>query len=190
MKTLFLLAAIGLLVALYPALRAVIGTYFKFRGTRVIACPETKEPAAVEVDTWHAALTAPLGEPGLRLRDCSRWPERQDCGQQCLRQIETAPADCLVRTMLIKWYEGTSCAFCGKAIGPIHWVDHKPALLTPGRKTVEWDDVPPEKLPGALATHLAVCWNCHIAESFRARFPHLVVDDPRPARRVSSIAGG
>jgi len=184
MSTFLLLLGIGLLVLFYPALRAAVGMCLRFRGTRVIACPETRQPAAVEVDSRLAARTASLSRPFLRLRQCSRWPERQDCGQQCLRQIEAAPADCLVRTMLTKWYEGTSCAFCGKAIGPIHWVDHKPALLTPGRKTVEWRDVRPEDLPKTLDTHWPVCWNCHIAESFRARFPHLVVDDPRPARRA------
>lgn len=184
MSTFLLLLGIGLLVLFYPALRAAVRTYRKFRGTRVITCPETRQPAAVEVDSRLAARTASLSRPFLQLTQCSRWPERQDCGQQCLRQIEAAPADCLVRTMLIKWYEGASCAFCGKAIGPIHWVDHKPALLTPGRKTLEWEEVPPEELPNALGAYLPVCWDCHIAESFRAQFPDLVLDDPRPAHRA------
>lgn len=184
MSTFLLLLLIGLLVMVYPALRAAARTYFRFRGTRVITCPQTGRPAAVEVDSRLAARTASLSRPFLQLEQCSRWPERQDCGQWCLPQIESAPEDCLVRAMLIKWYEGAPCAFCGRAISPIHWADHKPALLTPARITVGWDVVAPEDLPEALETHLPVCWDCHIAESFRVRFPDLVLDDPRPARRA------
>jgi hypothetical protein len=29
-----------------------------------------------------------LSQPHLRLSECSRWPERQGCGQECLSQIE------------------------------------------------------------------------------------------------------
>jgi len=185
MTTFLVLLGIGLLVLSYPALRAAVEVSLRYRGTRVITCPETRQPAAVEVDSRLAARTASLSRPFLRLTQCSRWPERQDCGQDCLRQIEEAPEDCLARTMLINWYEGTACVLCRKAIEPIHWADHKPALMTPRRKTLEWNEVPPEKLPATLATHLPVCWNCHIAESFRARFPDLVLDDPRPFRRAS-----
>lgn len=184
MSTFLLLLLIGLLVMVYPALRAAVRTYFRFRGKRVITCPETGRPAAVEVDSRLAARTASLSRPFLELAQCSRWPERQDCGQWCLAQVASAPEDCLARAMLIKWYEGAPCAFCGKSISPIHWADHKPALLTPGRKTLEWEEVPPEELPEALGACLPVCWDCHIAESFRAQFPDLVLDDPRPARRA------
>jgi hypothetical protein len=155
-----------------------MGAYRRFQGTRVVACPETKAPAAVAVDAIHAALTAVLGPPRLRLKRCSRWPERRDCGQECLAQIEAAPQDCLVRTMLTRWYQDKSCVYCGKPLGEIHWLEHKPALMSAERKTVEWREVPPEALPQVLATHLPVCWSCHIAETFRRQFPELVVDRP------------
>jgi len=44
--------------------------YRRYRGRRVAACPETSAPAAVEVDAIHAALTAVLGPPHLRLKSC------------------------------------------------------------------------------------------------------------------------
>jgi hypothetical protein len=151
-------------------------TYFKFRGKRLVTCPETSEPAGVEVDATHAAFTAATGERSLRLKDCNRWPEKQDCGQQCLAQIEAAPEGCLVRTILTKWYEGKKCVVCGKAFGEINWLDHKPALLSPERLTLDWSEVPPEQIPKVLAGHMPVCWNCHIAERFRHQHPELVVD--------------
>ena len=169
------LLILGVLFLLFlPAANA----YLKFRGTRLISCPETKEPAAVEVDAKYAAFTASIGEQGLRLNDCSRWPESQDCGQQCLGQIVSAPEDCLVRNILTKWYEGRTCVFCGKALGEIDWLDHKPALMSLERVTLEWNEIPAEKVPVVLQTHIPVCWDCHIAETFRRRYPGLVVDRP------------
>jgi len=121
--------ALLILGVLFLLFLAAANAYLKFRGTRLVSCPETKEPAAVEVDAKYAAIIAPTGERGLRLKDCSRWPESQDCGQQCLGQIVSAPEDCLVRNILMKWYEGRNCVFCGKTLGEIDWLDHKPALM-------------------------------------------------------------
>ena len=178
----YLIAAIVVLSVLFLLLPAAATAYLKFRGTRLVTCPETKEPAAVEVDANYAAFTASIGERGLRLRDCSRWPEHQDCGQPCLGQIVSAPEDCLVRNILTKWYEGRTCVFCGKALGEIDWLDHKPALMSPERVTLEWNEIPAEKVPVVLQTHMPVCWDCHVAETFRRRYPELFVDRPwKPA---------
>jgi hypothetical protein len=38
------------LAALYFVVPFVVGTYIRYRGKRVITCPETRKPAAVEVD--------------------------------------------------------------------------------------------------------------------------------------------
>jgi hypothetical protein len=117
-----------------------------------------------------------VGRPDLRLRDCSRWPEKRGCGQTCLTQVEESPEDCLVREMLQRWYAERACVYCHKPFGPIHWHDHKPGLRAPDGALHEWHDVAPETLPDVMRTHQAVCWNCLMAESFRARFPDLVVD--------------
>jgi hypothetical protein len=157
---------------------SALHTYFKFRGARLITCPETREPAAVDVDARHAALLLPIVDRGLRLKECSRWPERKDCGQECLLEIESSPEDCLVRTILTKWYLGRKCIVCGKSFGEIAWLDHKPALMSPGKPSLEWREIPPENLPTLLVTHMPVCWDCHIVEKFRRRYPELVVDRP------------
>jgi hypothetical protein len=163
------------LVGVYSLLRHAVYTWWKFRGTRVITCPETKEPAAVVVDAHLAARTAVSGERKLRLRQCSRWPEREDCGQECLEQIELSPEECLVRTMLDEWYQGASCALCHKEIGEINWFKHRPAFMSPDRKTAEWDEIRAEDLPEVLATHYPVCWDCHIIETVRRKYPDRIV---------------
>ncbi len=55
------------------------------------SAPRTERSVAVEVDAAHAALSAPQGHPELRLEDCTRWPEKAGCGQECLSQIESSP---------------------------------------------------------------------------------------------------
>lgn len=169
---------------LYVWVRAGVPAFLSYRGTRVVKCPENGNVAAVAVDARHAAATAFRRQPELRLAACSRWPEKEGCGQECLRQIEAAPEDCLVRTMLIRWYAEKSCVYCGKAFSMIHWHDHKPTLLGVDGRTVEWSQVSPERVPEELAHDRPVCWNCHIAETFRREHPDLVVDRPEryPAR--------
>ncbi len=169
----FVLASLPLL---FLVLRRVVKAYTKYNGTRVITCPETKEPAAVEVDASYAAVTAIADEPDLRLKRCSRWPERHDCNQDCLNQIVRSSENCLAKNMLVNWYEGKSCVYCGKGFEDIDWATHKPTFMNPEGKTVEWNDFSPETIPKVLVTHLPVCWNCHIANTFRREHPELVVE--------------
>ena len=125
-----IIIAVLVLAAGLFVLRAVPGVraYFKFRGKHLVTCPETQEPEAVDVAAGEAALGAFYNEPTLRLNECSRWPERQNCGQDCLSQIEADPQNCLVWNIVAKWYEGKSCAFCQKPIGTLHHLDHAPAV--------------------------------------------------------------
>jgi len=176
-----LVLAVGLFVfRAVPGVRA----FFTFRGKRLVTCPETHKPEAVDVAAGEAALGAFFNEPTLHLNQCSRWPERENCGQECLQQIETNTQSCLVWNIVSKWYEGKSCAFCRKPLGPLHHVDHAPALLGPDLKTTEWKNVSPEQLPEIFATHQPVCWNCHVAESFRRLHPELVTDRKLEPRRI------
>jgi hypothetical protein len=165
-------------VAAVSVATVMVRAFRKTRGTRLVTCPETRQTAAVEVNAAHAALTAALGHTDLRLQDCSRWPERENCGQECLRQIDVAPEDCLVRTILTKWYHDHPCALCGRPFEHIESWGHRTALLAPDGKTLEWSAVQAEKLPEVLTTHKPVCWNCHVAETLRRQHPELVIDRP------------
>lgn len=144
-------------------LRRVGAAYLRFRGTRVISCPETQEPAAVEVAAGRSAATAIFRKPTLRLRHCSRWPH--NCAQECLKQIEAAPEECRIGTILANWYQGKPCICCGRALGEIRWTPHKPSVMTPQRRMIEWRDVRPETIPQLLETSSPVCWNCLVAET-------------------------
>ncbi|HEV2400196.1 MAG TPA: hypothetical protein VGS27_24875 [Candidatus Sulfotelmatobacter sp.] len=176
-----LVIAAGLfLIRAVPGVRA----YFSFRGKRLVTCPETRKPAAVNVAAGETALGVFFNEPTVRLNQCSRWPENQNCGQECLQQIEADPEKCLVWNQVSKWYEGKKCAFCHKPIGALHHLDHAPALLGPDFRTTEWKYIRPEQLPQVFSTHQPVCWNCHVAQSFRRLHPDLVVDRAAEPRRT------
>ena len=182
---LIIIAVLALAVGLF-VFRAIPGVraYFEYRGKRLVTCPETHKAEAVDVAAKEAAVGAFLSEPTLRLVECSRWPERQDCGQDCLQQIEIDPANCLVWNIVSKWYEGKNCVFCRKPIGPLHHIDHVPALLGPDHQTAEWKQFRPQQLPEILDTHRPVCWNCHVAETFRRTHPELVVDRALEPKRT------
>jgi len=185
-SVLTIVIAVLVLAAGLVVLRAIPGirAYFAFRGKRLVTCPETHKAAAVDVAAREAALGAFFNEPTLRLVECSRWPERENCGQECLEQVEVDPQNCLVWNLVSKWYEGKDCVFCHKPIGPLHHLDHAPALLGPDSKTAEWKQVRPEELPEIFATHRPVCWNCHVTESFRRLHPELVTDRAFEPRRT------
>jgi hypothetical protein len=181
--------AVAFVVSLFPLVWLAFRSYRRYRGEGMLICPETGKPVAVELDARHAAETEMTGDRQLRLQSCSRWPERSGCGQECLAAIEFSPEDCLVRNRLTRWYAGARCSLCGCDIGEVRWTEHKPALMSPERRTLEWKEVSAESLPLLLETHYRICWSCHVAESFRSGFPDLVLDDPfRRAPRPSDSA--
>lgn len=150
-----------------------------WRERRLITCPENERPAAVRVDAARAVAGSLTGRAELRLSECSRWPEKQGCGQECLRQIERGPAECLVRTRVAQWYENRTCAVCGKAIREVAWADQHPGLLSPDGRIAFWPDVAPETLPDVFRTHSPVCWDCTVVAKAALEHPDLVTVRPR-----------
>jgi len=149
--------------------------WLRHRGRRLITCPENQRPQGVELDALHAAATGFVRRPELRLSDCTRWPERAGCGQQCLSQIQTAPDGCLIRNIVARWYEGKSCASCGRPFGRIDWSAVRPAVLLPDKTSVEWSDLPAETLSEVLVAGAPMCIACHLANKLVREHPKLVV---------------
>ena len=175
--------------ALWFGIRWLIRSFSRYRGTRIVTCPETKKPAIVEVDALHASLTSTVRLPDIRLQDCTRWPIKEQCGQECLMDLDVAPERCLVSGVLMRWYRDKNCVYCNKAFPELQWLDHRPALLDPDRKLLSWNEVNPAKLQNVLETHSAVCWDCFIAQKFRLDHPDLVVFRPWQ-KGISGDAGG
>jgi hypothetical protein len=179
-----LAAAVSIAVA-YGTFRA-LRAYGKFRGQRLVTCPENHKTAAVALDAHSAARQAVLGKPHFRLAECSRWPERRDCAQPCLGQIESDMEGSLVRNIVAQWYADKRCAYCGKTIVVAEEAraGHAPALVTATEPPVEWNELPPEKLPEMFQSHQPVCWSCQVTETFRRHFPQLVTDRASSKGRI------
>jgi hypothetical protein len=154
---------------------ALLRSWYAWRQKRLITCPGNEKPAAVRVDALRAVADGP---GALRLSECSRWPEKKDCGQECLKQIERGPDECLVRTLVGRWYGDKTCACCGKPIRDVAWADQRPGLRAPDGTFVAWTDVAAERLPALFRTHAAVCWDCLVVQKIVRRDPDAVTVRP------------
>ena len=59
----------------------------QLREPRTILCPETRRWAQISLDARRAARAEISGRTDLHLVACSSWPQRRDCGQDCLPQF-------------------------------------------------------------------------------------------------------
>lgn len=171
---------LALVVVVYVGI--AIRAAYRLRGKHVVICPETKAPAGVTVDLGHAATTAVWEKPDVKLASCSRWPERQDCEQPCVCQIEAEPAGTRAKVISADFFKDKHCAICRRAIDQPNAATLQPGFIDPVTREVKaWDEIAPQDLPEAVAHRLPLCSNCTLAESFRTRFPGEVVDRiPRP----------
>ncbi len=59
--------------------------FFHLRKRKELLCPETERPVSVQLNARHAARTTlTSGLADLQVSDCTRWPTRRGCGQNCL----------------------------------------------------------------------------------------------------------
>lgn len=167
-------ASIGVLVAEYAARAG--RTYARMRGDRIVRCPETGRFAVVRVDALRAAIgTMRRHHSGdLRLADCSQRPAQVCCDERCLR--DAVDPHSTTTAIAADWYGGAKCVYCGERVRDEAWIGHHAALADANGTTGEWSEIPSEQLIDALRAGRPVCWNCHIAETFRRQYPRLVTD--------------
>jgi hypothetical protein len=176
----YLLIALTAIAAVIVSRRLIASTHaWKFRGPMLVTCPENQNAAAVKVAALRAAVGEFVGRRRIELKDCSRWPDRQECDRSCSRQVEQNPDEHRVWNVAAKWFTGKKCVLCRKPIEPVSRLDHAPALMKMiDRSTVEWRNVPIEKLPEAFAESVPVCWSCHMTETLLRKFPGRAVVRP------------
>src|SRR5260370_35357534 len=110
----FLIASLLLPAAAAFWLTDAARVLFRYRGKMLFTCPETGKSACVKVAAADAARSALVGRPKMHLSECSRWPERQNCGQECLSQLGADPQNCLVWTNASDWDPGRTCGYAHK----------------------------------------------------------------------------
>ena len=144
-----------------------LGLYVRYRGKRIVTCPETNAPVGAEINAALAAGTWLVTQPRFVITTCSRWPERAGCDQACAPQVEASPDETLVRNIVAKWYGERTCTYCAQPIRELGAAAVAPALLGPDGTLREWHGIAAEDLPLALASSVAVCARCEVAEDFR-----------------------
>ena len=164
--------------------------YLRYRGKRIVTCPETNAPVGAKINAALAAGTWMVTQPRFVVTACSRWPERAGCDQACAPQVEASPDETLVRSIVAKWYAERTCVYCAQPIREIGGAAVAPALLGPNGQLREWNDVASEDLPQVLANSAAVCARCELAEDFRRRFLDRVTDRAiTPLRKHGALPG-
>lgn len=156
-------------------------SYFRNRGRRSVICPENHQPVDVEVDSKFSFWTALRGQEHERLHSCSRWPEKGECGQECLAQVDPTPEN--VERLLSKWYEGKACGICGRLLGPSDWRRSRLALLNEKQKLFELRHMQLDELPTVLDRMRPLCWNCHQEERARQAEPRRHLKGERNSQR-------
>lgn len=127
--------------------------------------------ATAHIDMAIAATTDDLRH---RRRARSRASEGDDDAESA--GVSAPLPDSLASAVVSEWARGRACVSCGAPVTGMKFSGHHIALLEPSGITREWVDVAADRLPLALATSLPICWNCHVAATFRRMHPELVTD--------------
>ncbi len=164
-------------------------SYFQNRGRQSAICPENGAPVDIEVDRKYAFWTAWRGQEHSRLQSCTRWPEKGDCGQECLAQVDPSPEN--VERLMLGWHKGKSCAVCTRAITPADWRRGRLGWLDQQYKLVELRQVNLRQLQSALAEMRPLCWTCHQEERLRQAVPPRLLKGDRLAMEpaVARLSG-
>jgi hypothetical protein len=177
------LFVIGALILIGLPVAFSLQSYFKNRGRRSVVCPDNGRPVDVEVDRAFSFRTALRGKEHTRLRSCSRWPEKSDCGQECLAQVDPTPEN--LERLLVSWYDGKACGICGRLLVAFDWQRGRMGLLDKDYKLIELRQFELTGLSAALPNHRPLCWTCHQEEKARQAQPHRVLKGERQPVRTA-----
>ncbi len=93
MEAILLIVAILLLAVVLVILPTGMDLLRRFRGPRVVVCPETNLPTEVELDARTAAVTGTLkGRSKLRIQACERLRDGHTCDEACLKGVDESVA--------------------------------------------------------------------------------------------------
>jgi hypothetical protein len=172
-----LLFLLGVVILCGGPVAFSLQSYFKNRGRRSVVCPGNHLPETVEVDRKFSFHTALRGQEHTRLESCSRWPEKGECGQECLVQVDATPEN--IDRFLKVWIAGKACGICGRLLTVADWRPGRLAVLDENSNFFEMRQLPLDRLPFALEGKRPLCWPCHQEERVRQAQPHRILKGER-----------
>ncbi|OFW11832.1 MAG: hypothetical protein A3H96_27295 [Acidobacteria bacterium RIFCSPLOWO2_02_FULL_67_36] len=97
------------------------------------------------------------------------------------------PHDAAMTAELKHFFEGKQCSACSRPIPPVHAFELRPGLLNADtREAIAWVEIPAANLSTTLESHVPICSNCLVIETFRRQHPDLVVDRHRTIENPSN----
>jgi len=84
MSNLFVVLGVLFVLSFVPLVFLIARGYFRYRGQRMVTCPQNGQSARVRLDAAKAALSSLSDGMDLHVTACDRWPERKDCTQGCV----------------------------------------------------------------------------------------------------------
>ena len=88
MWVIFTVIGFFLLALLIPVVWSLGRVWRRTEGAHAVTCPAIGEPAVIAFDQWYAVRMHACGDRELKVIRCSHWPERQDCVQACVAQLD------------------------------------------------------------------------------------------------------
>ncbi len=180
-------SAFVLLLVIFFAVCCVI-ILFKpdeyFTRTRTLVCPETHEPVTVKVDVAHRLKSTLTNREELRLKSCSRWPDRKRCDEDCLLQIELHPEH--LKRILHRWYEGKTCPVCHRGLSDTDYKQGRIAAFGSNGKMLSGTELPLNELSARISDYRPVCWDCYTRARQRA-VPVLFKGDRRGPKEEAAL---
>ena len=138
----------------------------------IVTGQDDMRPRLDHLDVGRAIAHDPSSDGG----PTEAWPGRAHPGDGDPTPYPPAATDNSPSAQVRQWARGRQCVTCGGPLVESRLAGHHIALLEPSGMTREWVDVAADRLPLALATCLPMCWNCHVAATFRRMRPDLVTD--------------
>jgi len=80
--------AMGMFLVVFPVVADMIARY---RGRKVVTCPETRELVEVELNARRTGWAAAFGRAMPRVKDCLLWPRRKGCAEECVKENWPTP---------------------------------------------------------------------------------------------------
>ncbi len=137
-------------------------------GARLVRCPADGAMVRTEVSPWRAAFNSALGTEQDVIRACTHWPERGECGQECMHQIETSPTGCREEDLVARWRDGRPCGVCGARLETTPQARDQVAYVDQEGLTAQLHDLEGEDLVRLFWSCEPVCWDCHTSQAAAA----------------------
>ena len=91
MSNLFVVLGILFVLSFVPLVFLFVRGYLRFRGERLVTCPQNGQFAKVRLDAAKAAYSSMTDNVDLKVTACEHWPGRKDCTQGCVEAGSPLP---------------------------------------------------------------------------------------------------